>query len=315
MTGPRVNSRYVVVEDRQGLGLPYSKGLMATSIMATGLPPDRAFALAEDIEKELLEGAGDRISADDLAALATQVLTERAGREVAARYESWRKVKRAAKPIVVLIGGAPGVGKSTVATRVGARLGITRIIPTDAVREVMRNIISADVMPSLHVSSFEVRKALRGQWYGNADPVLAGFQRQAEAVSAGLTGLIDRAATERVDIVIEGTHVVPGALPVRIDPETVSVVEVLLTIDDPDTHRAHFLARPDDQHGRRPERYLEHFLEIRAIQDHLRRTASAQGVLILPSADLDGTIQAVLDEIVRVATGDRSASRLGVVAG
>ena len=35
-----------VVVVRSDYGLPYSKGLMAQSIMATGLPPERSFALA-----------------------------------------------------------------------------------------------------------------------------------------------------------------------------------------------------------------------------------------------------------------------------
>ena len=37
----------------KGHGLPYSKGLMAQTISATGLAPERAFELARKIEKRL----------------------------------------------------------------------------------------------------------------------------------------------------------------------------------------------------------------------------------------------------------------------
>ena len=37
----------------KGHGLPYSKGLMAQTISATGLAPERAFDLARKIEQRL----------------------------------------------------------------------------------------------------------------------------------------------------------------------------------------------------------------------------------------------------------------------
>ena len=57
-------------------------------------------------------------------------------------------------PLVILIGGATGVGKSTIATQLAARLGIVRVVATDAIREVMRSMLSPELMPTLHTSSF-----------------------------------------------------------------------------------------------------------------------------------------------------------------
>ena len=48
------NPRHIVISDEEH-ALPYSKGLMASSIMATGLPPARAFHVAERIEERLHE--------------------------------------------------------------------------------------------------------------------------------------------------------------------------------------------------------------------------------------------------------------------
>ena len=118
-----------MVADREGANLPYSKGLMAASIMATGIPPGRAFDLAELIEHDLLSLGRDSIDADTLSGIAGNVLLRHEGDHVARRYLAWRAAKRSPRPIVVLIGGATGVGKSTVATKLAARLGITRVIP------------------------------------------------------------------------------------------------------------------------------------------------------------------------------------------
>ena len=41
-------------------------------------------------------------------------------------------------PLVILIGGATGTGKSTVATEIAYRLGITRATSTDFIRQTIR---------------------------------------------------------------------------------------------------------------------------------------------------------------------------------
>ncbi|MFH1849074.1 MAG: AAA family ATPase [archaeon] len=55
--------------------------------------------------------------------------------------------------IAILIAGAPGTGKSTVAQMLADRLGIHRVIGTDTIREIMRCCISSKKCPVLHTSA------------------------------------------------------------------------------------------------------------------------------------------------------------------
>ena len=48
-------------------------------------------------------------------------------------------------PIILLVGGATGTGKSTIATEAAHRLGITRVTSTDFIRQTMRAFFSAGV--------------------------------------------------------------------------------------------------------------------------------------------------------------------------
>ena len=64
----------------KGHGLPYSKGLMAQSISATGLSLERAFELARMIEQRLDASGGGEIDIEALYSLAEEVLTRRGRR-------------------------------------------------------------------------------------------------------------------------------------------------------------------------------------------------------------------------------------------
>ena len=60
-----------------------------------------------------------------------------------------------------MIGGGTGSGKSSVATEVAHRLGITRVTSTDVIRHTMRAFFSEQFMPTIHYSSFEAGRAHR----------------------------------------------------------------------------------------------------------------------------------------------------------
>ena len=303
-----VTGSYVMVEDSQGLLLPYSKGLMSTAIMATGVEPEDAYSLAEAIEKHLLNEGRDKIGASELSNLAADVLTDWGGDELGAKFLRWRQVKASDHPIVVFIGGTTGVGKSTVATKIAARLGITRVIATDAVREVMRNIFTLSLLPSVHFSSFEAERALRVPVPDGHDPALVGFRQQAEAVSEAIRGLVDRACREGTGVIVEGVHALPGLFrDSRDEWETdASVAEAVIVAPDREAHMAQFYSRASEGQGRDADRYLDHFANIRKIQRYIRRLAGTHGVAEVQSQSLDDTIQDVLDLIVvQVAEGQQ----------
>ena len=115
------------------------------------------------------------------------------------RFRDWNRLDRLDRPLLVMIGGAAGVGKSTLATMLAHRLGITRVIATDVIRQVLRAFFTEEAMPVVHHSAFEVD--------------LHGFAEQAELVGTGVEAIVDRAGGEGTPIVVEGVHAVPGGLP------------------------------------------------------------------------------------------------------
>lgn len=294
----RRSNPHIIVSDRAGL--PYSKGLMASSIMATGIAPYRAYQVAERIEESLLDAKRFEITRDELRELATETLGQMVGRRYAETYRKWQSVEELEEPLIILIGGTTGVGKSTVATQLAARLGITRIVSTDAIREVMRSIFSERILPTLHQSSFDAHRALRGPVPRTADPVVVGFQEQVRAVAVGVEALIERSVVEATDLIIEGAHLVPGFIGGGWEEKAV-VVPLVITVDDEELHRSHFFLRGQDSKLRNVDRYLTSFANIRKVQKYIRSLALQRGAPVISSYSLDATLATVIDHIVTAA--------------
>ncbi|CAN5846602.1 2-phosphoglycerate kinase [soil metagenome] len=297
--------RAVTVRDGKA-GLPYSKGLMATSIMAAGLPPSRAYSVAEVVEQRLHSADRDSVTSRELRDIAAAVLADQVGERYADNYRRWQRAKDRTVPLVVLIGGTTGVGKSTIATTLAAQLGIVRLVSTDAVREVMRGIFTKEMMPSIHASSYDVAPYLR-EPPEETNSVITGFRRQVQAVSVGVTQVIRRAVIEGTDLIVEGAHVVPGFLDIPSRAEAI-VAPMVITVEDEELHRSHFVARAADTRSRRDHHYLEHFDDIRRVQSFVRDLAVQHGVPVVASYSLDATISRVM-ELVVTDTTDTSSTR------
>ena len=90
--------------------------------------------------------------------------------------------------MILLVGGGTGTGKSTVATEVAYRLGITRVTSTDFVRQTMRAFFAREFMPSIHYSSFEAgaRALTKAEEEESGDAALLGFLDQTRNVLVGV---------------------------------------------------------------------------------------------------------------------------------
>jgi 2-phosphoglycerate kinase len=299
---------HIIIIDREP-GLPFSKGLLASQVMVTGLSPYRAYQVAEAVEDRLREAARSAVSSDELAEVALTVLQELAGERYAKNLVRWQEVERLDVPLVILIGGATGVGKSTIATQLAARLGIVRVVATDAIREVMRSMMSPELMPTLHTSSFQVDAAMRELPTKAADPLIVGFREQTAAVAVGINALIERAAMEGTSIIIEGAHVVPGFLDVEAHADRIVAVPFLIGVDDEERHLTHFAAREDAIGTRPAERYAAGFENIRRLQRYVKSQALSHGVPMIPNYSFDQSIAAVIDLVMDRATQRASEFR------
>jgi 2-phosphoglycerate kinase len=279
-------------------GLPYSKGLMARALIAAGVPADRSYHLAQRIELDLAERGVPALEVERLEPLAREVLGEEEAQRAIGRLRRLADLQSLDVPIVLLIGGSTGTGKSTVAAEVAHRLGITRVASTDFIRQTMRAFFSPAFMPTIHYSSFQAGEALGEEVTG--DPTIVGFVDQCRHVCVGVEAALRRALTEGWSMVLEGVHLVPGLLPQEL--EGALIVHVVVEIADEEVHRMHFHVRDAATGGLRAmDKYLDRLDAIRRVQTYIVGRARRERVPVIENTNVERTIDQVIELVMQAA--------------
>ena len=284
-----------------GEEVPFSKGLMARALVLTGVDHERSYLIARRAERDLEERGALSLDIDRLGEIAADVVGDEEAAKTLRRLRQLDALQKLEAPLLLLVGGATGTGKSTIATEAAHRLGITRVTSTDFIRQTMRAFFSEEFMPSVHYSSFEARLALtRAEEEESGDAAILGFLDQTRNVVVGVQAALERAATEHWSTVLEGVHLVPGM--VATDYPGAFVVQCVVTIEDENLHRSHFWVRDYSTEGLRPlDKYLDSLPQIRQIQEYLVERAHRFDVPVIVNDSLDRATGDVLDLVLRRA--------------
>ena len=284
-----------------GEEIPFSKGLLARALVVTGLDPDRSYVIANRADRDLTERGVLSLDLDWLGELAAYVIGDDLAATTVRRLKRLDALQRLEQPLLLLVGGATGTGKSTLATEAAHRLGITRVTSTDFIRQTMRAFFSEEFMPSVHYSSFEARLALtRAEEEESGDAAILGFLDQTRNVLVGVQAALERAATEHWSMVLEGVHLVPGM--VATDFPGAFVVQCVVAIEDENLHRSHFWVREYATEGLRPlDKYLDSLPQIRQIQEYLVERARRYDVPVIVNDSLERALGDVMDLVLRRA--------------
>lgn len=166
-------------------------------------------------------------------------------------------------PILMLIAGATGVGKSTTAVKVANHHSFARLISTDAIREIMR-VCDSEHSVALHRSSFS---------RGAAGDAVIDWQDTCKAVEPGILATIERAHREGIDLILEGVHIEPTSALLRRWRDSGGIaVGIVMHIENEEMHR-NFLKQRESHSFRNAERYISALPRLRAIQQSLKEKA------------------------------------------
>ena len=280
---------------------PFSKGIMSRSLNVADIGIERAHQLATDIEDYLIRNSITEISSKDLADVVLNHL-ESVDPKIAVKYKNWRSLRISKKPLIILIGGASGVGTSSMAFELANRLRLKNLISTDMIREVMRKIVSKELSPVIHKSSFDAYESIRAPSV-RVDPVIEGFISHVEVVNVGIEAIIERSVKEGISTIIEGVHVVPGFIRKDLIEDN-NIIIFTLTVDDEESHKQRFYSRCRQPWVKRSlERYMDNFDTIRKTQDFLVEQANINNTRVINNRDINETIDLMVSDILEKFVG------------
>jgi 2-phosphoglycerate kinase len=193
---------------------------------------------------------------------------------------------------------------------VANRLGIRNMISTDMIREVMRKIVSKELLPTIYESSYTAYRSLRIPPPPEFDEVLIGFRDHVDTVSIGVEAVIERALKEGISIVIEGVHIVPGF----ISEDLVSKHNVnmfVLTLQDEEVHKGRFYSRCRQQWARRPlKRYMNSFGAIRRTHKYFESQANKHHIPVIENIDVTTTIDSIIETITKTYGSEEDVRKI-----
>jgi 2-phosphoglycerate kinase len=280
----------------RGSGAPFSKGILSQSLLAAAIEPNDAFDVARDIERDLVNRGAREVDRRELRGLAYEALSRRMGGEAARRYLVWRKYQDPDRPVIILLGGATGAGKTSLALEVAHRLGIARVLSTDSIRQIMRLMLSPALAPAIHGSSYDAHKLLPADDRG-IDRVIGGFLEQATTVSVGIRASLERAVNENASLVMDGVSIVPGLIDLEPFSETADVIFLVVGTLDEEAFNNRFAARAAEAKNRPPHRYLENLDSIVQIQDHFLELAERFEVPIVDNISFDRSVLLIIRHV------------------
>jgi|SRR3989344_3094037 len=211
-------------------------------------------------------------------------------------------------PYIILIGGATGIGTSSIASELSAIYPVRGFQRTDSIRQVIRTVIGPLARPELFESTYKAYENLDAVY---VDPlsqesnVLNGHIHQSDIVMVGVDGSVARDLKEGINSVYEGVHLLPGrfgqtswysrglrvqfaqgfkhfgVVLLRYEDYADHIIELFIDIEDPDIHRKRFEQREIFSPTREAKKYLDNFDNIRMIRNYLVRSAKNNGIPIV----------------------------------
>ena len=300
----RAASEPAIIIHTRARSAPFSVGIMAHSLETCAIPPEMAMRGARMVHASLRKTGHREIDHKALRRVIFRCLCEHCSLELAERYLSWRKFENSSIPMIILIGGVTGSGKSTVSAELAYRLDIASHQSTDMMREIIRSYLSPQMMPTLGYSSFEAWRGLPGAEAGTKpaidNPVVAGFLSQFSTMKLAMEATIARAIADRQHLILEGVHVVPTEMDLERLKDQAIVISVMLASMKKELLRRQLKRRGTENNDRHAERQVEHLGDIWELQSWLLNEADREGTIIVENWYIEDTVRALLDHVIGV---------------
>ncbi|MCD6523268.1 MAG: AAA family ATPase [Candidatus Diapherotrites archaeon] len=262
------------------------------AVRASGLPIERIKHLIGEPHEKIVKELG------------------RFGPQYVRRYKIWRKYLEKTisgelkEPLVIVVAGLPGTGKTTLASEIAKSLGIRVMMGGDALREFLRGILKKEEHPVLFTSVYNTWQYFSDK--PTKDSIIKGYEEQSRIMNKCMGKLMERCVRDGENMVIEYLHFLPHTFESDILKKR-NIIPMVLHIDDIEKHKERILSRNEFAHIKSdPQRLINQLDKYRIMQDRLLEKAKEWDIPIIKNEDFHQTLEQALDVIM-----DRVAKLVG----
>jgi 2-phosphoglycerate kinase len=217
--------------------------------------------------------------------------------EILTQYENLRRSSRDTPPVILILEGASSTGKSMIALEMIYNLGVTRILSTDTIRQVLRSIKNENENPELFCHTYQAHMH-KQVGLEKLDPVLRGFLAQLEHIEPFVKKGVIKFISEGTDALVEGVHIIPGTL----NELGEGIIEVLINPDSK-THEEMFVSKYRSGKLRTVSKDDEirtaEFQAAKIIQDYMVKQAKDSDTRIIHFNNYENAVSSISNIVVR----------------
>ncbi len=295
--------RKIVVRS-QKRRVPFSVDILTRSLEPCVIDRESAHEVAQKVQQAVQERGEYEIDLPDLRRLIHQSLERSSSTDAADNYLSRLQFEKSGEPLLILVGGTTGAGKSTVSSELAYLLDVVRTQSTDMMREIIKCYLAPRAAPTLGYSSFEAWRGLPAvetpdRERESDNPTIVGFLAQFDVVKSAVEATIARAVKERHDIIIDGVHILPAKLDLLEAGQNAVVVPVMLAVTTRQQLRKQLSWRSREQPDRGSSRYLEQLDAIWDLQSFLLKMADETQVPIIANWTIEHSVRDIMQQVTR----------------
>jgi 2-phosphoglycerate kinase len=214
------------------------------------------------------------------------------------------QIQERKRSVIILFGGTSGTGKSTLASLIASRMGITKVLSTDSVRHLLRGFVTKQQEPCLFASTYHAGEAIKNEeQYKNYSPeelVIEGYKRQCRVVVEHLDKIITNCENRNEPMVVEGVHLITDYVIELCKKHPRSVIPYIVYISNDQKHKERFAFRARYMTLEpRNNKYVKYFHNIRTIQQFICDRADHYNVPKIDNTNIDKSLATIHSSVFK----------------
>lgn len=282
----------------------------AKALRAIGLPE---YQIVETIEKIKSKVNKSKPKEKEMIRKIAYYIETNISKSVGENYLSWIQVYLKRIPIIILLIGITGVGKTKISYELIERLNDVTYIPTELLREVLRAYLPKSQYPYLWKSSYNAWELLKEPTKNEKDIrienklVIEGYLKQNQLFLPALKYTVNWGCKTRRIMLVEGINIDYNAVTYLLKKATSCIYKkrknifpFLLVTKEKKVHQSFLEYRSRIPAPPVPlSRYKKYYPYIRIIQEFLISEARKDNIPIL---DTERKAKEVANEILEIIT-------------